>query len=60
MEIQALLRDGNLRAIDMAQELLDLTSGDMKIELQGLLDAAKLSKFHVAEKAAQSLLEGLH
>lgn len=60
LEIQTLLRAGNLRAIDMTQELLGLTSGDDKKRVQELLDTTERLQFSAAEKFAQSLLESLH
>ena len=56
-EIQALLRVGNLRAIDMAEELLALTMGDDREKVQELLNTTKKLEFGAADKHAQSLLE---
>jgi signal transduction histidine kinase/CheY-like chemotaxis protein len=58
-EIQTLLRVGNLRAIDLTEELLALTSGKDKFRVQEMLDATELLQFRAADAAAQLLLEGL-
>lgn len=60
MEIQTLLGAGNLRAIDMAQELLALTVGDDKSAVQALLELTERLQFSAAEKAAATLLKGWH
>jgi PAS domain S-box-containing protein len=60
LEIQTLLQERNLRAIDMVQELLSLTSGADKIKAQGLLDITERLQFQAAQKTVQSWVEGLH
>jgi CheY-like chemotaxis protein len=60
LEIQTLLRVGNLRAIDLTEELLGLTSGSDKMRVQEMLYVTKLLQFGAADKAAQSLLESFH
>ncbi len=59
LEIQTMLRTGNLRAIDMTEELLALTAGKDKPKVQEMLDATKLLQFRAASDVAQLLLEGL-
>ncbi len=56
LEIQTLLRAGNLRAIDMTQELLSLTAGEDKNCVQQLLDITEQLQFSAAEKSAEALL----
>ena len=59
LEIQTLLRVGNLRAIDLTEELLALTPCEDKFRVQEMLDATKLLQFRAADDAAQLWLEGL-
>lgn len=56
LEIQAMLQVGNLRAIDMVQELLALAPNADKFKVQQLLDATQLLKF----REAQSMVESWH
>lgn len=60
LELQSLLQASNLRAIDMTQELLALTSGDDKMRVQGLLDTIERMQFQTANRSVQSWVEGLH
>ena len=58
LEIQSLLKVGNLRAIDLTEELLARTAGDTRKSVEALLELANNLQFAAAEKAVHTLLEG--
>ena len=58
-EIQTLLQTSNLRALELAQELLALTSGADRSKAQGLLDTTERLQFEVAKQMADLWLEDL-
>ena len=58
LEIQSLLKAGNLRAIELTEELLAKTAGDTRKSVEALLELANNLQFAAAEKAVHTLLEG--